>query len=636
MYAGIALGRLVGHRFTPPTLSVLTATLCVVVLATHVHVGFNRVRIYGSIPSQSARDRSRVVPLPELTRLADAPAAIVLRVWGGAEPTRLTVAFDDRAIAQITVPPAREIRVDTSAYVSGGFEHRLIITGDRFDWRVSQVEIANIYGFSTRPLSFVIVPREGTRGRRVPLWLLPLAAIGLLALPRRRGWPDSVVGRTAHRVGAGLVFFLFAATLVLDIATPYKIVLSWETFLLCTAVIYLDPLARGYAPIQRSLPVALHRWGHFLPHAVVCGLLVWSVGQAYRPGAGFTALIVFGAQFDEQSVPALRNVRHVVTPGSGYDGQFYAQLALDPGLRDASTVQALDNPGYRGRRILFPWIASALGLARPGAVIEAYALLNVLAWFILGWLLLRWLPPGDLRSTMAWSACMLSQGLLMSVHRALPDGPSVLLLALGVLALEQDRSWVAAGILGLSGLGKETNLIGGSILVPQRSPARGELIGIAGRGVVLIAPLLLWLVYLWRLGLGTGQTGLGAYGPPLVSYVEKWTETVGELRAGWVGNARINLLTLVALTTQAAVLLRRRQWLSPWWRVGATYAGLMLVVGPGVWIGSPTAASRVVLPMTVAFNLLIPRGGWFWPLLILGNADALVGLNGIDLPWLQP
>ena len=68
-----------------------------------------------------------------------------------------------------------------------------------------------------------------------------------------------------------------------------------------------------------------------------------------------------------------------------------------------------------------------------------------------------------------------------------------------------------------------------------------------------------------------------------------------------------------------AVLALRANWRSPWWRVGITYALLMVFLGPGVWGGVPGAVSRVVLPMTCAFNLLLPRNRAFWPLAIIGN-----------------
>ena len=46
----------------------------------------------------------------------------------------------------------------------------------------------------------------------------------------------------------------------------------------------------------------------------------------------------------------------------------------------------------------------------------------------------------------------------------------------------------------------------------------------------------------------------------------------------------------------------------------------MLVKGE-IWLG---AYLRVLLPLTLAFNLLLPRNQWFWPAFVLGN----LGLSG--------
>ena len=69
------------------------------------------------------------------------------------------------------------------------------------------------------------------------------------------------------------------------------------------------------------------------------------VGQLYRPATGFTTLILFGGQFEGNALPAVRAVPHHIEAGAGYDGQFYAQLALDPLLRSEAITTAIDNAG---------------------------------------------------------------------------------------------------------------------------------------------------------------------------------------------------------------------------------------------------------------------------------------------------
>jgi hypothetical protein len=50
----------------------------------------------------------------------------------------------------------------------------------------------------------------------------------------------------------------------------------------------------------------------------------------------------------------------------------------------------------------------------------------------------------------------------------------------------------------------------------------------------------------------------------------------------------------------------------------------MMLLGEAVWEGYPGAASRVLLPMALAFNILVPRRPAGWLLLLLGNITFLL------------
>ncbi len=90
-----------------------------------------------------------------------------------------------------------------------------------------------------------------------------------------------------------------------------------------------------------------------------------------------------------------------------------------------------------------------------------------------------------------------------------------------------------------------------------------------------------------------------------------------------------SVFALIGLTTQLAVLVSTRGWRTGWGRVGLAYAVLMLVLGPAVWEDHPGAAPRVLLPMTVAFNVALRERAWFWPLYVLGNLTVIPGLAAI-------
>jgi hypothetical protein len=608
------------------------AGVCLAVLALRVQPEFRRFRYIVLTSPQAAQDGVVSIQLPDLARLAGSPAALIIRLRGAEQPTDVSIAIDATAVTRVHVRAGQEIRVDASTHAATGTGQRLVLNGDRSGWQVTYAEVANVYGFSHRVPRFMVVPRERPPGDRAPAWLLVLFTAAVLAMRPRPDWPNGRVGRIVFRTIAGFILLLFVLTLAANTFSPYKILLTLETFLLGCVVLYAEPVARVW---QRVRPVTFRTISivtPVLPHLTIAAIVLWSVAQFYRPATGFTSLILFGSQFELTAVPALRAVPHHVDPGSGYDGQFYAQLALDPLLRTREIATALDSAVYRGRRILLPWMAHVLGLGQPWLILQTYALLNVACWIVLGVVLLHWLPPRSVRNTFAWIACMLSEGLLASVRQSLVDGPGALLLVLGILAIEKNRHRLAMAIVALAGLARETSLIGAAILFPEKPSLKSVTIW-AGQAALVAAPFVLWATYLWHLGLSTDVAGLRNFEPPIVAFVEKWDLTIRDLRIeGWGSFARFSLMALVALSTQAVVLLWMRDWRNPWWRLGFMYVGLMLIVGQAVWEGHPGAVSRVVIPMTLAFNVLLTRVRWFWPLWILGNASLLHGLEVIRVP----
>jgi hypothetical protein len=365
---------------------------------------------------------------------------------------------------------------------------------------------------------------------------------------------------------------------------------------------------------------------------LACALFLASVARFYHPGLGFSALILI-PQNHENALPALGGAPHYeYGPNQGYDGVYYVQLAMDPLLRDPAIDRALDAPAYRARRILFSWTAWAFGLGRPAWIVQAYALQNVIVWFLLAWTLTRWVPPTSARGFALWGSVMFSHGLLASVRLSLLDGPSMLLLALAMAASERGRTWASAAILGIAGLGRETNLLG-FVALPWRNGWRGY-VRLAAAGVLMAVPLLLWQDYLWSIYRGTSASaGIGQITIPLVAYAEKWKETVDAVRVhGMFSAAGTTLLVIVALTTQAAFLAWTRRWREPWWRLAAAYAVLMFVVHYAVWEGYPGAITRVVLPLTCGFNVLLAgtsRGFWTW--WGLGNLHLVAAMRMLPI-----
>ncbi|PTX97734.1 hypothetical protein DB354_05485 [Opitutus sp. ER46] len=371
-----------------------------------------------------------------------------------------------------------------------------------------------------------------------------------------------------------------------------------------------------------------------LPHAAAAGLFLLILVQFYLPGQGFTALIKFGADEAPRYLPELRAMNFYAERDShGYDAQYYAQIAMHPQLNHPALRDAVDSLPYRARRILFCWTAYGLGLGQPEWVLHVFAVQNILCWLVLGWVLLRWFPPHGPQNFLRWFAVMFSFGLVVSVRDSLMDGPSLLLIALGVLLLEAGRTWWSALLLGVAGLGKETNLIAGAAFAPDNWLDRAAWRGAVMRGLLVVAPLFLWLLFLQvRLG-AAGDLGARNFDWPFFGYLGKWRETLQPfLGEGSREIGRGNACVMIALTVQWLFFALRPRWQSVWWRIGAGYAALLVVLGEAVWEGYLGASPRVLLPMTLAFNLTVPRTWRWWPVLLLGNLLVWPSVDTMSSP----
>ena len=361
------------------------------------------------------------------------------------------------------------------------------------------------------------------------------------------------------------------------------------------------------------------------------GVFLWAVARFYDEGTGFTELIAIGDKISEP-VTTMDTLPHYVYRNSyGYDGAYYVQLALHPLLGSAELPHTIDNLPYRAKRILLCWVAWLAGLGQPWWVVQAFALLNVASWLALAWLLQRWFPPVSWDNLLRWAGVLFSHGVCVSVHNSLVDAPSLLLVALAVASLERGRRPGGVAWLAAATLCKETSLIASVALV--QPPVRGWLRWrrLAGAALLAALPLAAWLVYI-RVRVGSGNdSGWGNFTWPLAGIAEKWTTVLADWQTP--DRTRLKLITLcttAALTVQFLFLALRWRPAEIWWRVGAGFAVLLVFVGQPVWEGYPGAASRVLLPMALAFNILVPRGGRWLPVLLAGNLAVVAGVFEFD------
>jgi hypothetical protein len=370
----------------------------------------------------------------------------------------------------------------------------------------------------------------------------------------------------------------------------------------------------------------------------VVGFFAWSIAFFYIPGKGFTSLIGFGGKQHARYIPEVRQVNHYEAPDSGgYDSQWYVQIALRPNLSDPVLKRGVDSLPYRARRILFEWTAWLLGAGRPSAVMAVFAAQNIACWGLLALLLFRWFPPTDWQNVLRWSATLFSFGLIFSVRDALLDGPSLLVAACGMALIESGRLWWGAAVMGISGLGKDTSILCGAALPPPTGARGREWVGWVGRGAVLALPLLLWFAYI-RLRVGhADDIGARNFAAPFAGLCRKLEDITSSLLSERLlplsSIPKLDAAVAVGLLAQFFFFAFRVRWRDAWWRVGAAYAALMMFLGDAVWENYPSAAARVLLPMTLAFNVSVPRRGKGWlVLLLVGNLGIFASMDLLRPP----
>jgi len=364
----------------------------------------------------------------------------------------------------------------------------------------------------------------------------------------------------------------------------------------------------------------------------VVAAFVATVATYYHPDFGFTRLIEFSLANHESEIAAVRDTPHYDDPASvGYDGQFYAQLAVDPLLRDPTIDKALDTPPYRARRILMPWLSHAIGLGRPAAVLEVYALHAVAAWLLLAWLITRWIRPTTGRGFVLASTALLAHGPLMSVRYALPDLAAALLVAAGVLALERGRPWLAAVTLGVAGLARDTALVAATGLAGFLRRSTMSWVTVVACAGVAAMPLLLWFDYIHSIYRSTAFEGTGLFAASFAGL--RWkigmiVATVGEHGLTWQTFEGITALT--AFLAQCGWLLWlfiRHRDRSPWLLTALGFIGLAVVAGQPIWEGIPGAYPRILIPVMLAAHVTLARRAGLWWLVALISLDVVAGVR---------
>ncbi len=381
-----------------------------------------------------------------------------------------------------------------------------------------------------------------------------------------------------------------------------------------------------------------------LPRVVATIVVLAITASRWDPVTGYTALMRFGERYATRRLPALRTLPIASSPGDGYDGQWYAQLAVEPRVTSSEVAGALDNPAYRARRILMPLVAHVLGGGDPWRVLQLYALLHMAAWLALAMLWWRIIPATDWRANAGWLGALLGTGALDSMKMTLTDLPAAVLLVLAAMAAERGRPrWTVFWMLA-AGFTRELSLAGAFMIRDDgRSGAEGGADGAPadsrrawwrtlGWRAAAVAPVIAWALWL-ALHL-PGNSGLRSnFDWPGVAFASRLWQNMRLVGGGEGGSQQwFGVVGGVGLAAQSVFVLRdwRRFRSVPWVALGIPFAVLFWVIGADPWIDY-RAVARACLPMTLVFNLLWVRRTEASALWLLANVPVIDGV--LRLTW---
>ena len=342
----------------------------------------------------------------------------------------------------------------------------------------------------------------------------------------------------------------------------------------------------------------------------VCAVwAVWTVGESRREPVG--TLIHVGQRFLDQGEGASGTIdNHHIAAGepTGYDGQFFYYMALDPRHSPAY----MDEPTYRYSRVGYPFLVRGVSLGRPGAIPWALLLVNLAAvaggTYALALLLRR-------RGASPVFAALygLAPGLYVAVKHDLSE-PLAYALVLAALAVwwwddDRRRPWLVGSIFALAVLTRESTYLFPLALAVaayfglhdglERRRGRDVRSALIVGGVALLPYVVLRLLLLaWLGSAGSSPEAARFAVVPFGGFLSHWPLDRALLEQLW-GVVLPSLLALVLVA-----------WFTR--RLGPTLLALVLNVAvlvvflPTHSYDSLTASARITLGVVCAFVASLP------------------------------
>jgi hypothetical protein len=280
---------------------------------------------------------------------------------------------------------------------------------------------------------------------------------------------------------------------------------------------------------------------------------------------------------------------HVVS-GSGYDGEFYYRLALDPADLHRTAFGITFDSAYRVQRITYSAITWLVSAGHRSFVPIALVIVNIIGIGVLGFL--GGIVAKDSKRRAIYGLLVVGYfGFLFSLGRDLTEISAASFLLAGIIALRREKAVLAGFMIALAALSRETALAFAvayglfsvyEIATRKRSPGRKDLAWLIP-GVVFVAwQIVGWSVYrVLPIRADTGDNlrlPFTAMLPAIGHFI--WTLPNGH-SVIWLGE----LIVLVTMAVFAATSFKKtsgRRWEKVAWCLAVLIA---VSLAPGIWRG---------------------------------------------------
>jgi len=313
---------------------------------------------------------------------------------------------------------------------------------------------------------------------------------------------------------------------------------------------------------------------------------------------------------------AARGIPARITPGHGYDGQWFLGLAYDPLLHDR-LASGFDMPRYRAGRPLQAMAGWLLAAGRTPAIPAALLLVGPLA-LALGAAASGRLLAAFRRSRWWGLGFALVPGVAVGVIFGTAEPLGLALAVLGLSLALDGRLPAAGAAFAGAGLTKESYLVFAGAaalwLLWSRRPLRQ---GLAGAALLLgpgVAALGLWWAYVARMipGSAADANAAEAVGPPLAGWEATLRLAAG---GGYVPDFPVGPFGVVILAGSLALALagvalglRRRGPLDQTGLWLGLYGLVLSAALLGHFLSAMRALAPTVLATSMALGAALPAG----------------------------